>query len=897
MSTPLPARSLQVFRLMSAVLIAVIAVLLQQWLWPYIPSLMWLLLYPAVFFSAWIGGFWGGITSTVIAAMSGLYFFAPPYEAWHVQELQHSYSILIFTVMGILISITHEKLKRSQIALQKSNDSKMKTNHERLMLTLDSIHAGLWEWDVQTNQIFWSEGLQLMYGLHPDTPPSYDNWLASVHGDDRVPVVARLNDVVSRGREINLEWRVANLPDNQERWIMSNGQPIFDDQGNLILYRGIVLDITQRKRQEQILKERKQRLDFALSTLEAGAWELNLQNHTAQRTLLHDQIFGYQELLPEWTFEQFIQHVLPEDRDRVSQRFTTALQTLNDWSFECRIRRADGNIRWIYAKGRLKQDPQGRPVSMTGIVQDITERKLAAESLARTHALLDALMRQAPIGFAYFDRELRYVLINDSLAAINGLPAEAHIGKRVHDIVPTLVSTAESVIARILATGEPVKDCEFSGETLLTPGVTRYWNESWYPLYDSAGEITGFGAMVEDITERKCAENKLKEIDRRKDEFLAMLAHELRNPLAPISNAARIMKCSKLDEARLAWCRDVIDRQVEQLVRLVDDLLDVSRISRGKIELKKDMLEVSAVIQRAVETSQPLMEARRHAFSVQLPPEPVYIEGDLVRLSQVVSNLLNNAAKYTGAGGHITLSAETVDDDILIRVRDSGRGIDPSVLPNLFQLFYQVDSTIDRAEGGLGIGLALVKSLVAMHGGEVWATSAGRNQGSEFVVRLPALPPASKIPASLPKELVPAHDPLRILVVDDNRDAAQTLSLLLTGEGHTVQLTYDGLTGLQAALTDPPQVMLLDIGLPGMDGYTVARTLRRHPGLDMTHLVALSGYGREVDRERAQAAGFNNYLTKPVNFDELQAVLSELSFDGRDDRPSQTAAMAGQSAS
>ncbi|WP_161786368.1 PAS domain S-box protein [Methylobacter sp. BBA5.1] len=897
MSMPLPARSLQVLRLMSAVLIAVIAVILQQWLWLYIPSLTWLLLYPAVFFSAWIGGFWGGITSTVIAAMSGLYFFAPPYGAWHAQDLQHSYSILIFTVMGILISITHEKLKRSQIALQKSNDSKVKTNHERLMLTLDSIHAGLWEWDLQTNQIFWSEGLQLMYGLHPTTPPSYDNWLASVHGDDRVPVVARLNEFVSSGCEINLEWRVANPPDNQERWIMSNGQPIFDDRGNLILYRGIVLDITQRKRQEQILKEHKQRLDFALSTLEAGAWELNLQYHTAHRTLLHDQIFGYQELLPEWTFEQFIEHVLPEDRDRVNQYFNSALQTLNDCSFECRIRRADGNIRWIYAKGRLKQDLQGHPVSMTGIVQDITERKLAAESLARTHALLDSLMAQAPVGFAYFDRELRYVLINDSLAAINGLPAEAHIGKRVHDIVPALVSTAESVVDRILATGEPVKNYEFSGETPAMPGVTRYWNESWYPLYGGAGEITGFGAMVEDITERKCAENKLKEIDRRKDEFLAMLAHELRNPLAPISNAARLMKCPKLDEARLAWCRDVIDRQVEQLVRLVDDLLDVSRISRGKIELKKDRLEVSAVIQRAVETSQPLMEARRHAFSVQLPPEPVYIEGDLVRLSQVVSNLLNNAAKYTGAGGQIMLSVETVDNDILIRVRDSGRGIDPSALPNLFQLFYQVDSTIDRAEGGLGIGLALVKSLVTMHGGEVWATSAGRHQGSEFVVRLPALPPASKIPAPLPKELAPAQNPLRILVVDDNRDAAQTLSLLLTGEGHTVQLAYDGLTGLQAALTAPPQVMLLDIGLPGMDGYTVARTLRRHPGLDMTHLVALSGYGREVDRERAQAAGFNNYLTKPVNFDELQAVLSELSFYGQDDRPNQAAAMAGQSAS
>ncbi|MCL7421260.1 MAG: PAS domain S-box protein [Methylobacter sp.] len=397
-------------------------------------------------------------------------------------------------------------------------------------------------------------------------------------------------------------------------------------------------------------------------------------------------------------------------------------------------------------------------------------------------------------------------------------------------------------------------------------------------IKDSTGEPVGIATVSRDISERKQAEAAMCEADRRKDEFLAMLAHELRNPLAPISNAVHIMKHFSLDKKRLAWCHDVIGRQVEHLVRLVDDLLDVSRISRGKIELKRELLEISTIVQRAVETSQPLMEAHRHEFSVHLPPEPVIVEGDLVRLSQVVSNLINNAAKYTDEEGRIRLTVERGDNEIFIRVRDNGRGIDPSALPGLFQLFYQVDRTIDRSEGGLGIGLALVKSLVTMHGGEVWAISEGRGKGSEFVVRLPCLPQAPDVPVFYQAGVKPTEGSFRILVVDDNRDAAQSLSLLLNTVGHAVSLAYDGHAALETALAERPEVVLLDIGLPGMDGYAVARALRQHPALGTTHLIALSGYGRQVDREQARKAGFNGYLTKPVDFDELQCALTQPSF-------------------
>lgn len=532
------------------------------------------------------------------------------------------------------------------------------------------------------------------------------------------------------------------------------------------------------------------------------------------------------------------------------------------------------SARWVHITYSPDCDANGKIRGFVVHVLDIGERKQAEEELVKAHALLDGLLTQAPVGFAYLDRELRYLIINDKLAEINGLPAALHIGRRIRDIMPAQADAAEEIAKQILATGEPVKNREIAGELPAAPGRIRHWNESWYPLYQNSDRITGFGIIVEDITERKLAEKALYEADHRKDEFLAMLAHELRNPLAPISNAVQMMKLSSLDQAQLGRCRDLIERQVEQLVRLVDDLLDISRISRGKIDLKNDRLDVSDIVQRAVEASQPLIDARRHRLSVQLPQTPVYVEGDLVRLSQVVSNLLNNAAKYTDEGGSIKLSVETDADRVLIRVSDNGRGIDPSSLPNLFQLFYQVDRTIDRAEGGLGIGLSLVKTLVTMHGGEVWAESEGRGKGSEFFIRLPRPLDAEATTASARIDAQPASATLRILIVDDNRDAAESLSLLLESEGHSVLLAYDGFEALTAATEHRPQVVLLDIGLPGMDGYAVARTLRRHRELSATRLIALSGYGQLEDQKRAQEAGFNDYLIKPVNFDELHAALA-----------------------
>ncbi|MGQ0592140.1 MAG: response regulator [Gammaproteobacteria bacterium] len=377
-----------------------------------------------------------------------------------------------------------------------------------------------------------------------------------------------------------------------------------------------------------------------------------------------------------------------------------------------------------------------------------------------------------------------------------------------------------------------------------------------------------------EITERRRAEEALREADRHKDEFLAMLAHELRNPLAPIRNSVEVLQRLELEEPKLDWARTAIDRQVRQLTRLVDDLLDVSRISRGKISLQKAPIELTMIVERAIETSRPVIEARRHHLSVALPAEPMYLEGDLARLAQALGNVLHNAAKYTEEGGRIGLTAERTAGHVVLRVRDTGVGIPAAVLPYVFDLFTQGDRALDRAQGGLGIGLALVKKLVELHGGRVEASSPGPGQGSEFTLRLPTGtgPPAAVTPSA--SEAAAPCGRLRILVVDDNTDSAESMAILLGLEGHETRTALDGPAALEAAEVFRPEVILLDIGLPGMDGYEVARRLRTELHMVETVLIAMTGYGHEQDRREAQAAGFNHHLVKPVDPVALQRILA-----------------------
>jgi signal transduction histidine kinase len=373
---------------------------------------------------------------------------------------------------------------------------------------------------------------------------------------------------------------------------------------------------------------------------------------------------------------------------------------------------------------------------------------------------------------------------------------------------------------------------------------------------------------------RRAAEAKLRDADRRKDEFLAMLAHELRNPLAPIGMAAQILKSGKASEQRLSQTCAIIERQVSHMTSLLDDLLDVSRVTGGMVTLAHDLHDLRAIARDAIEQARPLVIARGHQFAVELPAGPVQVRGDSTRLVQIITNLLNNATKYTPHGGAITLAMEAGADQVALTVRDNGIGIDAALLPQVFDLFTQGERSSDRSQGGLGLGLALVKSLAERHGGAVSADSAGPGSGSAFTVRLPLAHGVPAAPDSACAAAPHAQGPTRILVVDDNADAAHTLSLFLESMGHKVRVASDGAGALKLASDDPPRVLLLDIGLPDMDGYALVRSLRAMPQTAHAVFIALTGYGQPEDRERARAAGFDHHLTKPVAAAELARLLA-----------------------
>jgi CheY-like chemotaxis protein len=368
--------------------------------------------------------------------------------------------------------------------------------------------------------------------------------------------------------------------------------------------------------------------------------------------------------------------------------------------------------------------------------------------------------------------------------------------------------------------------------------------------------------------------DQLREADRRKDEFLAQLAHELRNPLAPIVSAAGIMRLKGPLDPQLQWCREVIERQSRQLTRLVDDLLDVSRITRGKIKLRPERVDLASVVAGAIETSRPLIDTHRHQLGVTLPSPPVFLRGDAARLTQVIANLLNNAAKFQEEGGKIELLVARDGNEAVITVRDAGIGIAEEALGHVFDLFSQGERAADSAQGGLGIGLSLVKNLVELHGGTVIARSQGVGLGSDFEVRLPIMREEPRALDNAHGDAVPRNGagPLRVLVVDDNADAADSLAMLLRLEGHDVSVAHDGFRALEIAAEEKPTVVLMDVGLPGMDGYEVCRRFRQQ-GHANARIIAMTGYGQERDRQRAKSAGFDAHAVKPVEFADLAKLL------------------------
>ena len=463
------------------------------------------------------------------------------------------------------------------------------------------------------------------------------------------------------------------------------------------------------------------------------------------------------------------------------------------------------------------------------------------------------------------DRKGRFLYANQHLLSVWKRTLDEVIGKTRGDLGYAREHDDKHMreIALILETKQPVR-----GEVAYTAANGQFgvYDYIFAPVLGPDGEVESIVSTSRDITERKRAEESLQEADRQKNTFLAQLAHELRNPLAPIRNAARIFRSKPDADPNLLWASEVIDRQVDHLTRLIDDLLDVSRISRNKLELRRQRISLQDVVLGAVEISRPAIDQNRHELRVSVAAEPSYLLADLARMTQVVMNLLINAAKYTEAGGHIELVAGLEGTDAVIRVKDDGIGIGAETLPRLFDMFFQADPSLERSQGGLGIGLSLVKSVVELHGGTVTARSPGRGKGSEFVVRVPAL--ATSAPAPAPKVIDDGKKtatPRRVLVVDDNRDAAESLAVFLQLSGHTVLTAYDGIEAIEAAEKFRPDLVLLDIGMPNLNGYEACRRIRDTAwGKDMT-VIAQTGWGQEDDKQRTRDASFDDHLVKPVD--------------------------------
>ena len=540
--------------------------------------------------------------------------------------------------------------------------------------------------------------------------------------------------------------------------------------------------------------------------------------------------------------------------------------------------RKDGSQFWASVVLTALRDSTGRHIGYAKVTRDITEqrrleetaRKLSAAALMASEERFASFAQHLP-GLAWIkDLDGRYTYINDAGASAFGASREAIVGRTDDEIFPlTVAAEFRRNDRQALESWTGIEVIELLPDS---SGELRHSIVSKFPIANAEGEFHLIGGVAIDITDRVRAEEALHEADRRKTEFLATLSHELRNPLAPIRNSVHLLRTESSELPRDRIYR-MLDQQLDHLVRLVDDLLELSRISSGKVVLRLEPVDLNTVLQAAADTSGPLIASKHHQLHIELASEPMMVKGDAVRLVQVVANLLNNAAKYTPDSGQIGLSLRRAGAEAVITVRDSGLGIPDHMLPRVFDMFTQVDQSLHRAQGGLGIGLALARSLVELHSGRITAHSRGVEQGSEFTVQLP-LVNADQPRHEAVDRAATISAPRRVLVVDDNRDAADSLALILGTMGAEARSAYNGPSALELVRSWSPTTVLLDLGMPGMDGYVVAHRIRKDPATSGVRLIALTGWGSADDRRHTSAAGFDDHWVKPVDPVHLREMLT-----------------------
>ena len=773
-------------------------------------------------------------------------------------------------VHQIELEMQNEELRRAQIALEESRDRYLALYEFAPVGYLTLTGEGLIEEINLTGaKLFGIERKQLIkrHFAALVVPRDGDLW----HGF--------FKELMRQKKEAHQVELILKRSDNTVFHVLLSGQFVAIDNP-VPAMRITLTDITENKQTEAALRKSQTDLNRAQAVAHIGSWHIDAFNNSLEWSDENFRIFGIPKGTP-LTYESFLDNVHPEDRYFVNAAWKAAL-TGKPYDIEHRII-VDQKVKWVHEQIELDFDWQGKLRGGIGTTEDITAIKNNRETLRLERIFLRQIIDNVPSVIFVKNRAGQFLLGNQALAdsyctspdSLIGL-TEANFNTNADEVTRFYQEDLEVINSR-----RP--KCFPEKKVTHSDGTHHYYNTTKIPLFDADDTCNKVLVVATDITEHKLNEEKLSLADRRKDEFLAMLAHELRNPMAPISNAVQLMKRQAITDSKLVSSLNIIDRQVVHISSLLDDLLDVARMVQDKITLKTGPIKLIDIVNNALEISRPLIDARRQELIILQTSTPQWIEGDHVRLTQALSNLLNNAAKYSPEDAKITLRVLQDGDEAVIEVQDNGIGIDSDILPQIFELFVQVDHSLAHSQGGLGIGLTLVRQLIEIHGGTVTAKSAGLGHGSLFTVRLPVVPMESVSTESISEKSAFAMPKLRILVVDDYPDAIESMTLLLQTEGHEVETADCGMKALEQAQIFQPHIVLLDIGLPDLNGYEVAKRLRLLPETKHMILIALSGYGQAEDFEKSQSAGFNHHLLKPMDYLKLSALLTSLLSNTSDD--------------
>ncbi|WP_052731031.1 PAS domain S-box protein [Spirosoma radiotolerans] len=696
-------------------------------------------------------------------------------------------------------------------------------------------------------------------------------WIDAIHPDDRAASFRHYNEAVEAGQSLQQAHRIRRH-DGVYRWFVVSASPLKDKAGEVVKMYGAATDIHESKLAQEALQESEKRLRLAIEATELATWEWHLDTNQVYWNEQHFRLFGMAPQPNPISTDEFMRHVHPREQVRVSQLLERAIAERGVYDTEFCAVREDGTQRWISSYGRITEERDGQPIRMSGVMFDVDERRRVQDALLASEQRFRTLSDAAPALIWQNDEQGNNQFINQRFIEFVGLSPQQIEGVGWHSIIHP--DDQQDYIADYLSAVREQRGWRNTNRLRRADGEWRWFENYAQPLYEPNGQFAGHVGASVDITQHQQQQDALLKADQRKDEFLAMLAHELRNPMSTLRSGLQILELTTGEDDISRSTVTMMNRQTDHLVRMVDDLLDVSRISRDKIELKRERVNLVDLVHQAADSMRPLYQEQGKRLQVELPQAPVYLEGDATRLTQVVTNLLTNGLRYTGEQGQVWLSLTSNYKEAILQVRDNGIGLVKDQLSAIFELFVQVDNSIARSKGGLGLGLTLVKRLVEMHGGRVEAQSGGLGKGSLFTVHLPTLPAAE--PKAKPTQPDTASTPLhRILIIDDNADAARMLAMLLKLKGYEAHSRTSGRAGLEAGEQLQPAAILLDIGMPDLDGYATCQLIREQAWGGAV-VIALTGYGQQEDRQRTREAGFDGHLVKPVDFRELLKLLTNL---------------------